>query len=43
VRHHLQRVLPRASFTATAAGHFLQEEVPEAIAAAVRRVAGVPA
>jgi haloalkane dehalogenase len=43
VRHHLQRVLPRASVTATAAGHFLQEEVPEAIAAAVRRVAGVPA
>ncbi|WP_164012645.1 alpha/beta fold hydrolase [Pyxidicoccus trucidator] len=33
--------LPHARVTATQAGHFLQEEVPEEIAAAVRRVAGV--
>jgi haloalkane dehalogenase len=40
VRHHLERLLPRARVTATGAGHFLQEEVPREIAAAVRLVAG---
>ncbi len=33
-----QRALPRASVTTTQAGHFLQEEVPEDIAAAVEDV-----
>ena len=33
-----QRVLPRASVTTTQAGHFLQEEVPDEIAAAVEDV-----
>lgn len=33
-----QRALPRASVTTTQAGHFLQEEVPEEIAAAVEDV-----
>ncbi|MBI4508862.1 MAG: alpha/beta fold hydrolase [Deltaproteobacteria bacterium] len=35
----LEKLLPRAEITHTSAGHFLQEEVPDAIAAAVRRVA----
>jgi haloalkane dehalogenase len=35
----IERLLPRARVTRTPAGHFLQEEVPEPIAAAVRRVA----
>ena len=35
----LSRMLPRAPVTRTPGGHFLQEEVPEAIAAAVRGVA----
>ena len=39
VRGHLARLLPHADVTATQAGHFLQEEVPEAIAAAIRKVA----
>ncbi len=34
-----QKRLPRASVRSTAAGHFLQEEVPEALAAAIREVA----
>lgn len=34
----LERQLPQARITRTAAGHFLQEEVPDAIAAAVRDV-----
>jgi len=40
VRNHIARMLPHARVTETAAGHFLQEEVPEAIAAAVLRLAG---
>jgi haloalkane dehalogenase len=36
----LRTLLPRAGFTVTAAGHFLPEEEPEAVAAAVRRAAG---
>lgn len=36
---HLERLRPGAKVTRTPAGHFLQEEVPEEIAAAVRRVA----
>lgn len=36
-----QRALPKADVTVTEAGHFLQEEVPAEIAAAVRRVAGL--
>jgi haloalkane dehalogenase len=39
VRSHIERLLPRAEVTRTEAGHFLQEEVPEAIAAAIRGVA----
>jgi haloalkane dehalogenase len=39
VRRHLGRLLPRARVTATSAGHFVQEEVPAEIAAAVRRTA----
>ncbi len=35
-----ERAFPRATVTRTEAGHFLQEEVPEAVAAAVRDVAG---
>ncbi|HVS02888.1 MAG TPA: alpha/beta fold hydrolase [Thermoanaerobaculia bacterium] len=34
----LQKMLPQAPVTRTPAGHFLQEEVPEAIADAVREV-----
>jgi len=40
LRRRTERMLPRARVTATDAGHFLQEEVPAAIAAAIRRVAG---
>jgi haloalkane dehalogenase len=36
---HLERLLPHAEVTRTEAGHFLQEEVPEAIADAVVSVA----
>lgn len=36
-----REALPQARVTETQAGHFLQEEVPEDIAAALRRVAGV--
>jgi cis-3-alkyl-4-acyloxetan-2-one decarboxylase len=38
VRSHLERLLPQAKVTRTQAGHFLQEEVPGEIAAAVRDV-----
>ena len=41
VRTHLARLLPQARVTATQAGHFVQEEVPDELAAAIRRVAGV--
>ena len=37
---HVKRTLPNAEVTETDAGHFLQEEVPEEIAAAIRSVAG---
>ena len=36
---HLEQLLPQARVTRTQAGHFLQEEVSDEIAAAVRRVA----
>lgn len=36
---HMQRLLPHASVTRTSGGHFLQEEVPVEIAAAIRKVA----
>ncbi|MBX7098679.1 MAG: alpha/beta fold hydrolase [Myxococcaceae bacterium] len=36
----LHATLPRANVTHTQAGHFLQEEVPDDIAAAIRRAAG---
>jgi cis-3-alkyl-4-acyloxetan-2-one decarboxylase len=39
VRTHLERLLPHAPVTRTDAGHFLQEEVPDAIAVAIREVA----
>jgi haloalkane dehalogenase len=39
VRNWIHRLLPQAEVTRTQAGHFLQEEVPEEIAAAVRQVA----
>ncbi len=35
---HVERLLPAAPVTRTDAGHFLQEEVPGPIAAAIRRV-----
>lgn len=35
----VQKLLPHARLTSTQAGHFLQEEVPEEISAAIRRVA----
>ena len=38
VRTHLERLLPHAHVTRTRAGHFLQEEVPDEIAAAIRDV-----
>lgn len=37
-RNHVASMLPQASVTRTQAGHFLQEEVPEEIVAAVRTV-----
>ena len=37
----LERLLPKATVTRTQAGHFLQEEVPDELASAIRRVAGV--
>ncbi len=39
VLRHLERELPAARVTRTDAGHFLQEEVPAELAAAIRRVA----
>ena len=39
VRRHVQRLLPDAQVTGTQAGHFLQEEVPADIAAAIVEVA----
>jgi pimeloyl-ACP methyl ester carboxylesterase len=36
-----REALPQASVTTTSAGHFLQEEVPDELARAVRAVAGV--
>jgi haloalkane dehalogenase len=39
VRSHIERLLPAAHVTRTQAGHFLQEEVPAEIAAAISRVA----
>lgn len=38
VRSHIERLMPEARVTRTRAGHFLQEEVPDEIAAAVRDV-----
>lgn len=38
VINHLERLRPDASVTRTAAGHFLQEEVPGELAAAIRDV-----
>ena len=35
---HLEKILPNARVTRTQAGHFLQEEVPNELAAAIRRV-----
>jgi haloalkane dehalogenase len=39
VRRWIETLLPQAPVTRTEAGHFLQEEVPAEIAAAIRRVA----
>lgn len=38
VIHRLEKQLPHAHVVRTRAGHFIQEEAPEAIAAAIRRV-----
>ena len=40
VRGWVEKLMPHAHVTRTSAGHFLQEEVPDEIAAAVLRVAG---
>jgi haloalkane dehalogenase len=40
-RSWMEKLLPQATVTRTSAGHFLQEEVPDAIADAVLRVAGL--
>jgi pimeloyl-ACP methyl ester carboxylesterase len=41
LRMRIEALLPNAAVTRTEAGHFLQEEVPDEIANAVRRVAGI--
>src|SRR5262245_61749641 len=41
VRSWIEKLLPAAGVTTTAAGHFLQEEVPAEIAAGIRSVAGL--
>jgi pimeloyl-ACP methyl ester carboxylesterase len=41
VRSWMEKLLPKAPVTRTNAGHFLQEEVPQEIAAAICSVAGV--
>ncbi len=38
VRSHIERLVPHAAVTRTQAGHFLQAEVPEAIAVAIGSV-----
>jgi haloalkane dehalogenase len=43
VRGRIERLLPQAAVTRTQAGHFLQEEVPREIAAAIRQVAAAAA
>ena len=40
LKNRTARLVPQASVTSTEAGHFLQEQVPVEIAAAIRRVAG---
>ncbi len=40
VRSWIEKLLPKARVTRTPAGHFLQEEVPAAVAEAIRSVAG---
>jgi haloalkane dehalogenase len=40
LRRH-REAFPNAPVTLTDAGHFLQEEVPDELAAAIRRVAGL--
>ncbi|MEZ4401188.1 MAG: alpha/beta fold hydrolase [Kofleriaceae bacterium] len=42
VVRYLERELPAARVTLTRAGHFLQEEVPDVLADAIRRVAASP-
>lgn len=39
VKNHIARLLPNAEVASTNAGHFLQEEVPDKIAVAIRSVA----